>query len=313
MARRQKGRNVTGILLLDKPTGMTSNKVLQEVKQLFHARKAGHTGSLDPLATGMLPICFGDAPKVSGFLLDADKRYTVTCKLGIKTNTADSEGEIVEQRPVPELDPDGLEAVLDSFRGDIEQIPPMHSALKHNGERLYNLARQGIEVERKARPVSIYELTLVSLSKDILELEVHCTKGTYVRTLVEDIGESIGCGAHVIQLRRLSVGAYQDPGEMITLDVLRQMEHADREVRGGYVEMDKLLKPVESALGTWPDVQLTDDAAYYLRQGQPVLIKQCPTEGLVRLFNKQSQFIGVGEIQDDGMVAPRRLFGAGKG
>ena len=170
MARRQKGRNVTGILLLDKPTGMTSNKVLQEVKQLFHARKAGHTGSLDPLATGMLPICFGDATKVSGFLLDADKRYTVTCKLGIKTTTADSEGEIVEQRPVPELDHDGLEAVLESFRGDIEQIPPMHSALKHNGERLYNLARQGIEVERKARPVSIYELTLVSLSKELLEL-----------------------------------------------------------------------------------------------------------------------------------------------
>ncbi len=313
MARRQKGRNVTGILLLDKPTGMTSNKVLQEVKQLFHARKAGHTGSLDPLATGMLPICFGDATKVSGFLLDADKRYTVTCKLGIKTTTADSEGDILEQRPIPELDSDGLEAVLEPFRGEIEQIPPMHSALKHNGERLYNLARQGIEVERKARSVTIYELSLLSQSEDELELEVHCTKGTYVRTLVEDIGESIGCGAHVIQLRRLSVGAYQDPSEMITLDVLRAMEQADREARGGYVEMDKLLNSIESALGAWPDVQLTEDAAYYLQQGQPVLVKQSPTEGLVRLFNPQSQFIGVGEIQEDGMVAPRRLFGAGKG
>jgi len=313
MARRQKGRNVTGILLLDKPTGMTSNKVLQEVKQLFHARKAGHTGSLDPLATGMLPICFGDATKVSGFLLDADKRYTVTCKLGIKTTTADSEGDILEQRAIPELDRDGLEAVLEPFRGDIEQIPPMHSALKHNGERLYTLARQGIEVERKARSVTIFELSLLSQSEDELELEVHCTKGTYVRTLVEDIGESIGCGAHVIQLRRSSVGAYQDPNEMITLDVLREMEQADREARGGYVEMDKLLNSVESALGAWPDVQLTEDAAYYLQQGQPVLVKQSPTEGLVRLFNPQSQFIGVGEIQEDGMVAPRRLFGAGKG
>jgi len=313
MARRQKGRNVTGILLLDKPTGMTSNKVLQEVKTLFHARKAGHTGSLDPLATGMLPICFGDATKVSGFLLDADKRYTVTCKLGIKTTTADSEGDVLEQRPVPELDPDGLEAVLQHYRGDIEQIPPMHSALKHNGERLYNLARQGVEVERKPRSVTIYELLLVSQGKDELQLEVHCTKGTYVRTLVEDIGESIGCGAHVIELRRLSVGAYQDPAEMITMDVVREMERTDRELRGGYSEMDKLLKPIESALGAWPDVQLSEDAAYYLRQGQPVLVKQSPTEGLVRLFNQQSQFIGVGEIQEDGMVAPRRLFGAGKG
>ncbi|HED16142.1 MAG TPA: tRNA pseudouridine(55) synthase TruB [Gammaproteobacteria bacterium] len=313
MARRQKGRNVTGILLLDKPGGMTSNKVLQEVKQLFFARKAGHTGSLDPLATGMLPICFGDATKVSGFLLDADKRYTVTCKLGIKTTTADSEGDILEQRSVPELDHDGLEAVLDQYRGDIEQIPPMHSALKHNGERLYNLARQGIEVERQARSVTIYELSLLSLNKDELELEVHCTKGTYVRTLVEDIGESIGCGAHVIQLRRLAVGAYQDPAGMITLDVLREMEQADRETRGGYAELDKLMHSVESALGAWPDVQLTEDATYYLRQGQPVLVKQSPTEGLVRLFNPQFQFIGVGEIQEDGMVAPRRLFGAGKG
>jgi len=313
MARRQKGRNVTGILLLDKPTGMTSNKVLQEIKQLFHARKAGHTGSLDPLATGMLPICFGDATKVSGFLLDADKRYTVTCKLGIKTTTADSEGDILEQRPVPELSQDGLEAILEPFRGDIDQIPPMHSALKHNGERLYNLARQGVEVERKARPVTIYELSLLSLTKNELQLEVHCTKGTYVRTLVEDIGESIGCGAHVIQLRRTTVGTYQDPATMITLDVLREMEQADREARGGYVEMDKLLHSVESALGAWPDVQLTEDAAYYLRQGQPVLVKQSPTEGLVRLFNPQSQFIGVGEIQEDGMVAPRRLFGTGKG
>lgn len=313
MARRQKGRNVTGILLLDKPTGMTSNKVLQEVKQLYHARKAGHTGSLDPLATGMLPICFGDATKVSGFLLDADKRYTMTCKLGVKTSTADSEGEVLEQRPVPELDQAGLEAVLESFRGDIEQIPPMHSALKHNGERLYNLARQGVEVERKARPVSIYALSLLRFTDDTLELEVHCSKGTYVRTLVEDIGESIGCGAHVTQLRRLSVGAYQDTAEMVSLEQLREMERADREVRGGYAQMDNLLKPVESALASWPDVQLTEDAAYYLRQGQPVLIKQCPTEGLVRLFDRQARFIGVGEIQDDGMVAPRRLFGAGKG
>ncbi len=312
MARRQKGRNVTGILLLDKPTGMTSNKVLQEVKRLFHARKAGHTGSLDPLATGMLPICFGDATKISGFLLDADKRYSMTCKLGIKTSTADSEGEVLEQRPVPQLEADQLEAVLDDFRGEIEQIPPMHSALKHKGERLYNLARQGIEVEREARPVSIYALTLVSLQDDELELEVHCSKGTYVRTLVEDIGESIGCGAHVTRLRRLSVGAYGDPAEMVTLDTLREMERADREVRGGYVELDRLLKPLESALDSWPDVQLSEDAAYYLRQGQPVLVRNSPPEGLVRLFNKQSQFIGVGEIQDDGMVAPRRLFGSGK-
>jgi tRNA pseudouridine55 synthase len=190
-------RTVNGILLLDKPAGLTSNAALQEVKKLYRARKAGHTGSLDPLATGLLPICFGEATKISGFLLDADKHYRVQCRLGERTNTGDSEGEVLERRPVEAVTEAALREAIEGFLGDIEQIPPMYSALKHKGERLYNLARQGLEVEREPRTVTIYALELLGFTGDHAELMVHCSKGTYVRTLVEDIGEILGCGAHV--------------------------------------------------------------------------------------------------------------------
>ena len=299
--RRVRGRDVNGILLLDKPSGITSNDALQQVKRLFYAKKAGHTGSLDPLASGVLPICMGEATKVSAFLLDADKRYQVRCQLGVRTTTADAEGEVVETRPVGSWTAEQLETVFDRFRGSIEQIPPMYSALKHQGQRLYKLARQGIEVEREPRPVHIYELTLTGQGDDWIDIHVHCSKGTYIRTLAEDIGEKLGCGAHVSALRRNMVGPYGD-GQLVTLDQLQHLKENDMPA------MDDLLLPIESALSQWPDVDLSTDAAFYLQQGQPVLVPHAPTSGWVRLYEGNRSFLGMGEILDDGRVAPRRLM-----
>ncbi|WJW76516.1 tRNA pseudouridine(55) synthase TruB [Thiohalobacter sp. IOR34] len=299
--RRPKGRNVNGILLLDKPTGLTSNKALQIVKQLFKARKAGHTGSLDPLASGLLPICLGEATKVSGFLLDADKHYRVRCKLGEKTATGDAEGEVIETRPLEGVDAARLESVLAAFRGPIEQIPPMYSAVKHQGQRLYKLAREGVEVEREPRTVVIHELTLLAFEPPFFDIDVRCSKGTYVRTLAEDIGEQLGCGAHVTALRRLGVGPYDDAG-MVTLDALKTLEEQ------GLAALDAQLLPIESALTQWPDVQLNSDAAFYLRQGQAVQVPHAPTSGWVRLYEADHRFIGMGQILDDGRVAPKRLM-----
>lgn len=299
--RRNTGRPVHGILLLDKPMGLTSNDALQQVKRLFKARKAGHTGSLDPLATGVLPICLGEATKASAFLLDADKHYRVVCKLGERTETQDAEGDIVETRPVGDYSDADIEAVLARFRGPQEQIPPMYSAVKHEGQRLYKLARQGIEVERKPRSIVIHELSAVSWQSPLLEIEVHCSKGTYVRTLADDIGEALGCGAHVTGLRRTGVGPY-DAAEVVSLERLEAV--ADE----GLGALDGLLLPVETALAHWPGVNLNGDAAFYLRQGQPVLVPKAPTSGWVRLYEGETRFLGMGEILDDGRVAPRRLM-----
>jgi len=299
--RRVRGRDVNGILLLDKPSGITSNDALQQVKRLFYAKKAGHTGSLDPLASGVLPICMGEATKVSAFLLDADKRYQVRCQLGVRTATADAEGEVVETRPVGSWSAEQLETVFDQFRGSIEQIPPMYSALKHQGQRLYKLARQGVEVEREPRPVHIYELSLTGQGDDWIDIDVHCSKGTYIRTLAEDIGEKLGCGAHVSALIRSMVGPY-GAGQLVTLEQLQDLKENDM------AAMDDLLLPIESALSQWPDVDLSTDAAFYLQQGQPVLVPHAPTSGWVRLYEGNRSFLGMGEILDDGRVAPRRLM-----
>ena len=299
--RRVRGRDVSGILLLDKPSGITSNDALQQVKRLYFAKKAGHTGSLDPLASGVLPICMGEATKVSAFLLDADKRYQVRCQLGVRTATADAEGEVLETRPVGVYSLEQLETVLEQFRGSIEQIPPMYSALKHQGQRLYKLARQGVEVEREPRPVEIYELTVAGQGEDWLDINVHCSKGTYVRTLAEDIGDRLGCGAHVSALRRTAVGPYGDT-MLVGLETLRELKEKDMS------SMDTLLLPIESALTQWPDVDLSTDAAFYLQQGQPVLVPHAPTSGWVRLYEGNRSFLGMGEILDDGRVAPRRLM-----
>ena len=302
--RKNKGRNVSGVLLLDKPQGCSSNHILQKVKRLFDAAKAGHTGSLDPLATGMLPVCLGEATKISAFLLDSDKKYRFKCQLGVSTNTGDAEGEVIDTQDASAISEQDILAVLPEFIGEIEQIPPMFSALKHNGERLYDLARKGIEVERKPRSITIYNIDYISLATDdqqriILELEVECSKGTYVRTLAEDIAKKLDCCAHITALRRLSVGPYS--GEMITIDELIEL------AEDGQDALDACLQPIDSGVADWPDVHLGSDAAFYVRQGQPVLVPHAPTEGWVRIYD-QSQFLGLGEIQDDGLVAPRRMI-----
>ncbi|MCP4406966.1 MAG: tRNA pseudouridine(55) synthase TruB [Gammaproteobacteria bacterium] len=302
MSRRNKQfRDVHGILLFDKPKGPSSNQALQKVKRLYHARKAGHTGSLDPLADGLLIICFGAATKVTSFLLESDKRYITVCKLGIDTATADSEGEIIRKRPVGRLSDHRIDSALNRFRGEIEQIPPMYSALKYKGKRLYQLARDGVEVEREPRRAYIKQLQLIDKTNDTLTLEIACSKGTYVRTLVEDIGEALGCGAHVSALRRTGTGPYQDPS-MVTMQ--RLIDVAEQ----GHEAMEQLLKPVDSALYGQPAVQLTGDMTFYIKSGQAVLVPSAPVMGYVRLYDEHEAFVGVGAILDDGRVAPKRLI-----
>ncbi|SCZ49405.1 tRNA pseudouridine(55) synthase TruB [Thiohalomonas denitrificans] len=305
MARRQKrrGRKISGILLLDKPVGLTSNAALQEVKRLYKADKAGHTGNLDPLASGLLPVCFGEATKLSAFLLDSDKVYIGVCKLGERTASGDAEAEVFERRPTDGVTSARVEEVLEGFRGAIQQIPPMHSAIKRQGQPLYKLAHQGIEVEREPRSVHIHELRMLRLEGDELEIYVHCSKGTYIRTLAEDIGEALGCGAHLSQLRRTAVGPFTEGG-MVTMEALEEKG------RQGFDALDDLLLPMEEALSGWPAVALTDTSAFYVRQGQPVLVPQAPTVGWVRLFGPEQEFLGVGHVLDDGRIAPKRLVRA---
>lgn len=302
--RRNTGRNVTGILLLDKPLGLTSNDALQRIKRLYRAAKAGHTGSLDPLATGLLPCCLGDSTKFSAFLLDADKRYRVRVKLGITTTTGDAEGDIVETRPLDGVDEARVREVLRGFLGTIDQLPPMFSAVKHQGQRLYKLAREGVEVERQPRQIQIHVLELLSFDLPEIELDVHCSKGTYVRTLAEDIGRELGCGAYVSQLRRTGVGPYSESvAPFVTMEQVAAFAEDETPER-----IDALLLPLDSALGHWSSVRLSADAAFYLRQGQAVLVPQAPTEGLVRLYDPSNLFIGVGVIMEDGKVQPKRLI-----
>ena len=300
MAAKRQRRKVNGILLLDKPAGGTSNKVLQRVKWLFNARKAGHTGSLDPLATGLLPLCFGEATKVSGFLLDADKHYRVRCRLGQTTNTADAEGEILNERRVPALDEAMVGQVLQRFLGEQEQVPPMYSAVKHQGERLYRIARRGEEVERKARRIRILALELIGFGQDELTLDVHCSKGTYVRTLVEQIGETLGCGAHVTALRRTGLGPFTDQ-PMVT------MEQVEAAAEQGLGALDDLLLPPEAGLVGWPSVTLDADSTHFLLLGQAVFVPRAPDAEWLRLFGPDG-FLGMGVMLDDGRVAPRRLM-----
>jgi len=299
--RRAGSREVHGILLLDKPSGITSNAALQIVKRLYHARKGGHTGSLDPLATGMLPICLGEATKMSGFLLEADKYYRVLIKLGIKTTTGDAEGDVIATHPVGYISDDDLSEVLADFIGPIEQIPPMHSAVKRDGQPLYKLAHKGVVVERNPRKVTIRNLKVLGLHDDLLEIDVRCSKGTYVRTLAEDIGEKLGCGGHIAALRRLEVGSF-DAGKMITLDLLQKT--ADKGLTG----LDALLLPIQSAVSQWPDVKLSQDIAYFIKKGQAVVVPHAPSRGYVKLYSGEADFMGIGHILEDGRVAPRRLM-----
>jgi len=301
--RRRQGRPISGILLLDKPLGLSSNRALQQVKRLFDARKAGHTGSLDPLADGLLPVCFGDATKLSAFLLDADKHYRFRVRLGVTTATGDTEGEVVRERSTAGVTRADIERVLPDFVGRISQLPPMYSALKHQGKRLYELAREGVEVERQPREVTIHALELVTVDLPDFELEVRCSKGTYVRTLAEDIGEALGCGAHVTELRRTGVGPYMEH-PMVDM---AQLEAAAQQ---GQAALDALLLPIDTALADWPSVHVGADAAFYLQQGQPVLVPKAPTEGWVRIY-QGDDFLAVGQVQEDGRIAPKRLMTEG--
>jgi tRNA pseudouridine55 synthase len=299
--RRTNGRNINGILLLDKPAGITSNRALQIVKRIYKANKAGHTGNLDPLATGLLPICLGEATKVSGYLLDSDKRYLASCTLGVKTNTADAEGEIIETRPVGDYSEEMIQQILHQFIGEIEQIPPMHSALKVNGQPLYKLAHKGEVVERKPRKITIYDIRFIQLENNVLDLEVFCSKGTYIRTLAEDIGERLGCGAHISALRRSLSGPFQLEHAV----GLAELEHLAED---GLEEIDSFLLRPEEALLDWPEVCLSEHSAHYVQQGQAVQVSKAPTEGLVRLHAENGQFLGVGQVMDDGKVTPKRLI-----
>lgn len=298
--RRQHGRPVDGILLLDKPIGLTSNAALQQVKRLFGARKAGHTGSLDPLATGMLPICFGEATKLSGFLLDSDKSYQAVIQLGVRTRTGDAEGDVLERRDASGVTRAMIDEVLLEFNGDIKQIPPMYSALKQNGQPLYKLAHQGIVVERQARKVTIHDLQVTGFASDRLSISVRCSKGTYIRTLAEDIGDQLGCGAHIAELRRDGVGTFA--GEhIVTMDSLERLD-------GDTEQLDRLLLGPDQALLDWPEISLGDDVAYFLKRGQPVLVPKSPGQGYVRVYSRSQNFLGVGHILDDGRLAPKRLL-----
>ncbi|KOR32270.1 hypothetical protein TI05_08345 [Achromatium sp. WMS3] len=300
--RHKNGRNITGILLLNKPIGITSNTILQQVKRLYKAQKVGHTGSLDPLATGMLPLCFGEATKISTYLLDADKHYQVRVRLGITTTTADMEGDIVETAPWQHISKIQIRNLLKNFEGEIEQLPPMYSAVKHKGERLYNLARQGIEVERTPRRITIYSVKLLEWEPPEFDLDLRCSKGTYVRTLAEDLGKLAGCGAHVNALHRVGVGPYQEANMVST-------EAIEAAARTSLEALDALLLPIETALEHWPELRVSEASAFYLKQGQAVLIPKTPTQGLVRLFTKSGIFLGIGNITDDGKVQPKRILG----
>lgn len=300
MSRRRNtksGDPVDGMLLLDKQSGITSNAALHKAKLLLNARKGGHTGSLDPIATGLLPLCFGEATKLAGFFLGSDKIYWARLKLGQTTDTGDCEGRTLQVRPAS-VDLDTIETALESFRGEFEQIPPMYSAVKVNGKPLYRLAREGKEIERTPRPVLVYKLELLSFIEQQIEIELHCSHGFYVRGLAQDLGESLGCGAHVVALRRLHVAG---------LGIEQAITLKDLECLGSPTCRRQRLLAGDAALSHIPTVELSVDAAFYLCRGQSVRAADLPPDGWVRLYSRDAGFLGVGTITEDGRVAPRRL------
>ncbi|MBV53688.1 MAG: tRNA pseudouridine(55) synthase TruB [Coxiellaceae bacterium] len=289
---------IDGLLLLNKPTGMSSNRALQITKRLLNAQKAGHTGSLDPLATGLLPICFGQATKFAQFLLDTDKQYQVTLKLGVRTTTSDSEGEVISEKRVPELSEQQLEQSLDYFRGETDQTPSMFSALKYQGKPLYYYARQGLTVPRPTRKITLWSLKLDTFNKDEVTLSLHCSKGTYVRTIVDDWGELLGCGAHVTALHRTSVGGFSESAMMALSDL------EDQNQRG--VSLRSYLLPVDSLVSHFPRIELTDNQSTAMRYGQVVELLNIPDQEYARLYDSEG-FLGVGQLAEGSLIA-RRLM-----
>ena len=299
--RRRRGRNISGIVVLDKANGLSSNAALQEVKRLYEANKAGHAGSLDPLATGVLPVCLGEATKVSQFLLDSDKCYRARIKLGIRTDTGDSEGSIIERNAGISVSRKAIERALTKFKGEVEQVPPMHSAIKMNGVPLYKLARKGITVEREPRLVTLYQICLVEFVNSELELEISCSKGTYIRTIADDLGQELGCGAHVIELRRTQAGVFTEKDSISSEELALEKENR------GLDKIDQFLIPMDRAIQDLPEVNLPSITASHVKNGQAVLVRHLPKNGLVRMYEDE-QFIGIGSIDDDGKVAPKRLI-----
>lgn len=293
---RPARRPIDGLLLVDKPAGVTSNRALQSVRRLYRAEKAGHTGTLDPIATGLLPVLFGEATKFGSSLLDADKTYRAAIALGVTTTTADSEGQILERRPVV-VTYAGVEQVLARFRGEIAQVPPMYSALKRDGRPLYEYARAGQSVDRAARPVTIHELGIDELASDELAVTIRCSKGTYVRVLAEEIGQALGCGAHLASLRRVAVGPLSLDGAT-TIEALEELSPASR---------DALLAPVDALVEDLPAVALSAAAADRFLRGQAVAGAEYAA-GRVRVYQSGGVFLGVGEAGPDGQVRPRRLL-----
>jgi tRNA pseudouridine55 synthase len=297
VSKRKSGLNVHGIILLDKRLGVSSNKALQEVRRLFNANKAGHTGSLDPLATGLLPLCFGEATKVSALMLDDDKRYQVTMKLGVMTDTGDAEGQIIETKPVPALSSEQIQCCLEKFIGVQAQVPPMYSALKLNGKKLYELAREGITVEREPRQITIYALQLLEATVDTLTLDVACSKGTYIRSLAEDIGHDLGCGATVTALRRSQAGQFLLK-DAKTIEQLSALAHD--ELHANLIACDK---PLENL----PAVHLSEQQAKAISYGQDIDIDDQKRESDYRLY-ADGLFLGLGEYGINGKLHPKKLF-----
>lgn len=289
-------RKVDGVLLLDKPVGLTSNTALQKAKRLYNAAKAGHTGTLDPFATGLLPLCFGEATKFSQFLLEADKIYRAEVKLGVRTSSGDLDGEIIATAPA-QFDETALRAALLPFMGEIEQVPPMHSALKHQGRPLYEYARKGVEIPRKARRVKVHALELEALHGDMCTLRVHCSKGFYVRALADDLGQNLGCGAHLVGLRRLAVAGFSIT-EALTLDNLAAMEEGER---------DAFLRPADTLIIDLPAVTLDVEAEWQVLHGQAVWQPRLVVGELYRLYGPQGGFLGAAEVNAEGKLAPKRL------
>ncbi|MFT7411987.1 MAG: tRNA pseudouridine55 synthase [Paraglaciecola sp.] len=314
MARKRKGRAVNGIILLNKGLGLSSNHALQQVKRMFNAAKAGHTGALDPLASGMLPICLGEATKFSQFLLDTDKTYTVTAKLGVRTTTSDADGEVVETNPV-NVTQAQLFTACEQFKGPIKQVPSMFSALKHQGKPLYFYARQGIDIPREARDITIFSLSIDRFEADEVDMTVHSSKGTYIRSLVDDLGQLLGCGAYVSKLHRTQVTDYP-ADKMMTMDSLQALrdnidnETADLLDDHTFAAMDDLLMPMDCAVKNLDLVELEQIAEGFFRHGNPVSFVGCADyvkDTLIRAYSKDSGlFLGVGYIDVDGKIAPKR-------
>ncbi len=297
---RSKGRALNGLLLFDKPSGISSNRALQKVKGIFNAAKAGHTGTLDPLATGLLVICFGRATKISDYLLTADKQYQVILKLGMTTTSGDADGEVLDQQDATSINTAQIQHAASQLTGSIKQVPPMYSALKHQGKRLYDLARQGVEVEREPREVIIHSFDFIHQQDSLVTMQVHCSKGTYVRTLVEDLGKSLGCGAHITTLRRIALGPFSNP-EMHTLNDIEPLAEK------GELALDTLLLPTDAALEAYPAISVDTKTMLDIQHGRSVQLADLPIGERARIYNEEKQFYGIASVNNEGKLTVKCL------